>query len=140
MNDQWVRDINQPDSCANARNRAKRLGVVCFATLTDALDIHPWAVVDGSIVGHLWTLDEKCFAQVDADQCFEGTLEEALLEPWADEAQRAPFHDAMNQVLVQVSGELEAARTRQRRQDLDDSLPPAADAPPRPAPFRDRRF
>jgi hypothetical protein len=129
------------DQLARARARAKRLGVVCFATLTDAMEIHPWAMGGDKVVGHLWTLDEQRYARIDPEDAFEGTLEEALSQPWESEADRAPFHEAMNDVLTSAFRDLEAARTRQRGLDLDARLDePTASAPERIRPLGGGRF
>ena len=116
------------DQLAKARERAKRLGVVCFATLSDAMEVHPWVQVDERLVGHLWLVGDEVFEQTDPDGAFEGTLEQALAQPWASEANRQPFHDAMLQVLATTHTELEDARTRQRGKDLEARLGPAGPA------------
>lgn len=95
-----------------------------FATLTDALKVHPWAMEGDRLIGHLWTLGDERFAQINADDAFEGTLEEALALPWGSQDDRAPFHNAMMAILDSVSSNLEAARTRQRARDLEERLAP----------------
>ncbi len=105
------------DALAKARERAKRVGALGFSTLSDAAETHPWARVDGKIVGHLWTVDDAAFAALDLDAVFEGTLEQALMEPWSDNQFRWPFDNALTGVLDQVAGRMDAARNRQRELD-----------------------
>jgi hypothetical protein len=90
------------DALAKARERAKRLGVVCFDTLADVAETQPWARIDGMLVGQLWTLDDATYARVDPDDVFEGSLEEALAQAWDSHAHRAPFDAAMSRVLSTV--------------------------------------
>ena len=107
------------DALSKARERAKRLGVVCFDTLADAAETHPWARVDDKIVGHLWTVDDATFESLNVDTVFEGTLEQALLEPWDDNRFRFPFDNAMTAVLDQALEKLATARYRQRELDAE---------------------
>lgn len=126
------------DLVARARDKAKRVGVLNFASLDDLIDAHPWARIGERLVGHAWAVDDATF-QAAGDDLVEATLEEALAMPWVSEAARAPFVDAFLGVLRRIETALEAARTRQRSLDLDDRLSGAREGKgPRPFAKEDR--
>lgn len=109
------------DRLAKTRARARRLGIVCFQSLTDALEIQPWSTVDGRIAGHAWAVDDATFNAADEDQ-WEGSLEEALAQPWINSESRQPFQDAFVAILSATQHAIEAARSRQRASDLEERL------------------
>jgi len=116
------------DRLAKARARAHRLGMVCFQSLADAVEVQPWARVDGRIVGHAWAVDDATF-DAAGDDLVEATLEEVLQWPWTSEAARRPYDDALLAVLTRARMAVEDGRDRQHALDFDESLPaPVSDS------------
>ncbi|WP_251475994.1 helix-turn-helix domain-containing protein [Stenotrophomonas lactitubi] len=107
------------DRLAKARARARRLGVVAYALLADVLEIQPWVTLGGRIAGHAWAVDEATFNAADEDQ-WEGTLEEALAQPWISTDARQAYQDAFVAVLTGTQHLIEAARSRQLASDLEE--------------------
>ncbi|MBB3277382.1 hypothetical protein [Pseudoxanthomonas sp. OG2] len=109
------------DRLAKSKARARRLGIVCFQSLSDALEIQPWATVNGRLNGHAWAVDDATFNAADEEQ-WEGSLEEALAQPWTSTQSRQPYQDAFLGVLTSTQHAIEAARSRQRASDLEERL------------------
>lgn len=115
---------------AKARERAKRLGVVCFQTLPDVLEIQPWAQVDGRLVGHVWAMSPD----QEEDSWIFASLEDALQQPWSDLERQRPYAEAFEWVLRQAASQLETCQRAQEQRDLRERLPPAQ--PGKRQPFR----
>lgn len=109
------------DRLAKSKARARRLGIVCFQSLSDALEIQPWATVNGRLMGHAWVVDDATFNAADEEK-WEGSLEEALAQPWTSTQSRQPYQDAFLGVLTSTRHAIEAARSRQRASDLEERL------------------
>lgn len=109
------------DRLAKTKARARRLGIVCFQSLSDALEIQPWATVNGRLIGHAWAVDDATFNAADDEQ-WEGSLEDALAQPWTSADNRQPYQDAFLGVLAATQHAIEAARSRQRASDLEERL------------------
>lgn len=109
------------DRLAKTKARARRLGIVCFQSLSDTLEIQPWATVNGRLIGHAWAVDDATFNAADDEQ-WEGSLEDALAQPWTSADNRQPYQDAFLGVLAATQHAIEAARSRQRASDLEERL------------------
>lgn len=109
------------DRLAKSKARARRLGIVCFQSLSDALEIQPWTTVNGRLMGHAWAVDDATFNAADEEK-WEGSLEEALAQPWTSTQSRQPYQDAFLGVLTSTRHAIEAARSRQRASDLEERL------------------
>jgi len=109
------------DRLAKSKARARRLGIVCFQSLSDALEIQPWAMVNGRLLGHAWAVDDATFNAADDEQ-WEGSLEDALAQPWTSTDSRQPYQNAFLGVLTATQHAIEAARSRQRASDLEERL------------------
>ncbi|MBH1655316.1 MULTISPECIES: helix-turn-helix domain-containing protein [Stenotrophomonas] len=126
------------DRLAKARARARRLGVVAYASLADVLEIQPWVTLGGRIAGHAWAVDDTTFNAADEDQ-WEGTLEEALAQPWASTEARQAYQDAFVAVLTSTQHLIEAARSRQLANDLEERWDSANHEPKPVRPFEKTR-
>lgn len=122
------------DRLAKARERAKRLGVVQFASVNDLTEVQPWARIGDRLSGHAWVVEDDQF-EASGDDVFEATLEEALSLPWTSESARAPYSEAFFSVLQRAETALEASRTRQRAQDLNEKMSGSAAERKGPRPF-----
>ncbi|WP_369969286.1 hypothetical protein AB8E26_01635 [Stenotrophomonas rhizophila] len=64
-------------------------------------------------------MNDTTFNAADEDQ-WEGTLEEALAQPWASTEARQAYQDAFVAVLTSTQHLIEAARSRQLANDLEE--------------------
>lgn len=108
----------------------KKLGrTLAFDTLHDvATAWHPWAMVDGRVLGHALAIDEGSLERaLSGDgEVWDGTLANALLLDWASGEAREPYDQAFLAALRQASEDTAAARAGQREGDLDTRLGPGA--------------
>ena len=102
----------------------------CFA------ESQPWVRKDGRLVGHgqLLPIEERDSA-LDAGETWEGTLADALLEPWVSVEARDPYDAAIEISLSAYERARSDSRNQARAQGLDEGLPPAA-GPSTRKPFR----
>lgn len=101
----------------------KKLGRIShLATLRDvAMAPHDWALAGNRIAGHVLVVDDVVLAQaLERGDVWEGTLEEALAQPWTSTEARQAYQDAFVAVLTSTQHLIEAARSRQRASDLDE--------------------
>lgn len=84
---------------------------------------HDWALVGDRIAGHVLAVDDATLAQALAEGgVWEGTVEDALGQPWINTESRQPYQDAFLGVLAATQHAVEAARSRQRASDLEKRL------------------
>lgn len=103
----------------------KKLGcIAALTTLQDvAMETHEWALIGDRIAGHVLAVDDVTLAQALAEgDVWEGTVEDALAQPWTSTDNRQPYQDAFLSVLTSTQHAIEAARSRQRTSDLEDRL------------------
>jgi len=109
------------DVLAKARERARRLGVVCFSTLSDATEVQPWACIDGRVAGHAWAVDDATFEAAGED-VVEATLDEVLALHWQSDIVRQPYAEALSDVIDSASRAMKVERDRQRAFDLAEVM------------------
>lgn len=103
----------------------KKLGrIAALTTLQDvAMETHDWALMGDRIAGHVLAVDDTTLAQALADgNVWEGTVEDALAQPWTCTDNRQPYQDAFLSILTATQHAIEAARSRQRASDLEERL------------------
>lgn len=126
---QRVRELELELSLRQAKEELaklqKKLGRIAnLATLQDvAVMSHDWALVGDRIAGHVLTVDDVTIAQALAEgDVWEGTIEDALAQPWVSTDARQSYQDAFVAVLTNAQHAIEAARSRQRASDLEERL------------------
>ncbi len=126
---QRVRELELELSLRQAKEELaklqKKLGRIAnLATLSDvAVVSHDWALVGDRIAGHVLAVDDATLAQALAEgNVWEGTVEDALGQPWINTESRQPYQDAFVGVLTSTQHAIEAARSRQRASDLEERL------------------
>ncbi len=110
------------DALANARERARRLGVLSFNGLEGVSDIHPWLIIEGRIAGHLWVLPEEQLREIDLDDVIEVSLISALALPWKSDAHRQPYAEVAQFELNSLIAAIEGGRAVQRAADEERFL------------------
>lgn len=103
----------------------KKLGrIAALTTLQDvAMETHDWALIGDRIAGHVLAIDDATLAQALAEgDVWEGSVQDALAQPWTSTENRQPYQDAFLGVLAATQHAIEAARSRQRASDLEERL------------------
>ena len=103
----------------------KKLGrIAALVTLQDvAMETHDWALIGDRIAGHVLAIDDATLAQALAEgDVWEGSVQDALAQPWTSTENRQPYQDAFLGVLAATQHAIEAARSRQRASDLEERL------------------
>jgi len=110
---------------------------LALATLADCASVtHEWALIDGEIAGHVLTVSDEVLDQaLDGGEIWEGTLADALLEPWSSVDARDPFDAALESVLTAYERSRSSARSQDRAHAMESRLP-AATGPSTRKPFR----
>ncbi|MBS7458898.1 hypothetical protein [Coralloluteibacterium stylophorae] len=103
----------------------------CFA------EPQPWVRQDGRLVGHgqLLPVEERDSA-LDTGELWEGTLADALLEPWASVDARDPYDEALEGALAVYERARSDRRSQDRAHAMERGLPPATGPSPPRKPFR----
>ncbi|HID9489609.1 nucleotide-binding protein [Stenotrophomonas maltophilia] len=124
---QRVRELELELALRQAKNELaklqKKLGRIAnLTTLHDvAVVSHDWAMLHGRIAGHVLTVEDATLERALADgHVWEGTVEDALAQPWTSTEAREVYQDAFVAVLTSTQHLINAARSRQLASDLEE--------------------